>query len=323
MGAAQRTGSCTASSCPPEGHLVGAKQADFEVAVRHDPQPVAVCRREGGRRGSFGAGTRKQRELSTSACASHTPTLQAAPCKLHHAGIVMAGQCRAATRPALGRPVCAEQHDVNTCRAPEQKALVIDVMKLTEPWKPGTCTPGVAGGAVSLLSRSNAAHLKNCGLPPCLLAAAATRIPLNLAEGGDSQQAHACRHATRANGAHPVVFGHLPSRVGAALQRPKPLLHRAQQLPAAAARRRPGGRTQWSRCAMLLRRSRRAAAHLCCWLVAGLHTCELHNPPTKPAQPSPGEHAPERHHLAVAPHVAVKGHVLNESHLQPHTQFAH
>lgn len=41
-----------ANVASPERHFVGTKQADLEVAVRHDPQPVAVCkwimaRREG------------------------------------------------------------------------------------------------------------------------------------------------------------------------------------------------------------------------------------------------------------------------------------
>lgn len=34
----------------PEGHLVGTKQADLEIAVRHDSQPVAVCGRTMARR---------------------------------------------------------------------------------------------------------------------------------------------------------------------------------------------------------------------------------------------------------------------------------
>lgn len=48
---------------PPEGHLVGAKEADLEVAVRHDPQPVAVGAEGAGHAGDEGHAAGKAGDL--------------------------------------------------------------------------------------------------------------------------------------------------------------------------------------------------------------------------------------------------------------------
>ena len=102
---------------------------------------------------------------------------------------------------------------------PEQKALVIEVMKLTEPWKPGTCRNGINARTSWEKQVSEHDHLL---LDAFVHMGRSWRLCRSNSSNGPSHQlpshmgthwqmcaAHPKQAGHGGAGAHPVVFSHL------------------------------------------------------------------------------------------------------------------